>query len=66
MISKHLNNEDSITFSCLQFAVEKYASDEGLTTYSWPIDPPHSQFDVGVIVSFGHLLPASIINAFPW
>lgn len=36
--------------------------------FGWPLQDPVelcSGFDVGVVVSFGHLIPEPIINAFP-
>merc|ERR1712088_80634 len=49
-------------------AVTKYASQHGLDLYHWPPDPGligKEGFDLGVVASFGRLLPASLISAFP-
>jgi len=47
--------------------VRTYAEKEKLPLQKWPIDPSVCpQFDLGVVVSFGHLIPASIINGFPY
>ncbi|XP_016973760.1 methionyl-tRNA formyltransferase, mitochondrial [Drosophila rhopaloa] len=46
--------------------VRSYAEKEKLPLQKWPIEPSEcSQFDLGVVVSFGHLIPANIINGFP-
>lgn len=48
-------------------AVRGYASKENLHTYNWPLKSVDSgHFDVGVVVSFGHLIPGRIINMFPY
>nr|NP_651857.2 uncharacterized protein Dmel_CG1750 [Drosophila melanogaster]AAF57138.2 uncharacterized protein Dmel_CG1750 [Drosophila melanogaster] len=47
--------------------VRTYAEKEKLPLQKWPIDPSVCpQFDLGVVVSFGHLIPGSIINGFPY
>lgn len=50
-------------------AVRKYIKTTGIPEHSWPLcgDPAAlcSRFDVGVVVSFGHLIPEPIIEAFP-
>jgi len=46
--------------------VRSYAEKEKLPLQKWPIEPSEcSKYDLGVVVSFGHLIPASIINGFP-
>lgn len=47
--------------------VKQFANDEKLITYNWPLDPGviKDNYDIGVVVSFGHLIPSEIINAFP-
>ncbi|XP_017072883.2 LOW QUALITY PROTEIN: methionyl-tRNA formyltransferase, mitochondrial [Drosophila eugracilis] len=46
--------------------VRSYAEKEKLPLKKWPIEPSDcSQFDLGVVVSFGHMIPANIINGFP-
>merc|ERR1712115_237098 len=49
-------------------AVTDYARHHGLDLYYWPPDPgviAEQEFDLGVVASFGRLLPASLISAFP-
>ncbi|ELU13226.1 hypothetical protein CAPTEDRAFT_167871 [Capitella teleta] len=53
---------EALTFSC---AVGKYAMQAGIQGHVWPYVPQPGAFDVGVVASFGHLLPAELINAFP-
>ncbi|KAH8383860.1 hypothetical protein KR009_010938 [Drosophila setifemur] len=46
--------------------VRSYAEREKLPLQRWPIDPSQcSDYDLGVVVSFGHLIPGHIIEAFP-
>ncbi|KAI5753197.1 hypothetical protein M8J77_024525 [Diaphorina citri] len=47
--------------------VIQFAQDEKLTLYRWPMDPDliKDNYDIGMVVSFGHLIPSKIINAFP-
>ncbi|XP_017122481.1 methionyl-tRNA formyltransferase, mitochondrial [Drosophila elegans] len=46
-------------------SVRSYAEKEKLPLQKWPIEPSEcSKFDLGVVVSFGHLIPANIINGF--
>lgn len=45
--------------------VLKYAIDNNLTVHRWPVTDIDNQYDVGVIVSFGHLIPKRIIEKFP-
>ncbi|KAH8243315.1 hypothetical protein KR032_006484 [Drosophila birchii] len=46
--------------------VRSYAEREKLPLQRWPIDASVcSNYDLGVVVSFGHLIPANIINGFP-
>lgn len=44
--------------------VRKYAKEHKLLIHSWPVTVPEYEYDVG-LVSFGHLIPESIINKFP-
>ena len=76
-----LHNEVSIGGGCLRGlavtvlpmksltpAVTEYARHHGLDLYYWPPDPgviAQQEFDLGVVASFGRLLPASLISAFP-
>ena len=55
-IKKHLN------------PVAKFAQKEKLKIYNWPITPDliqNEKYDLGIVVSFGHLIPESIITKFP-
>ncbi|KAH8272637.1 hypothetical protein KR044_002499, partial [Drosophila immigrans] len=46
--------------------VRKYCEKENLPLYRWPITPQLcASHGLGVVVSFGHLIPLQIINAFP-
>ncbi|XP_076379067.1 methionyl-tRNA formyltransferase, mitochondrial [Megalopta genalis] len=46
--------------------VIKYAKEKGITINYWPLDTGVYNFHVGIIVSFGHLIPSKIINSFPF
>lgn len=46
-------------------AVRRYCQQEGLELIDWPVVVPQGVYDIGIVVSFGHLIPASVINAFP-
>ncbi|KAI4788363.1 hypothetical protein KUCAC02_035901 [Chaenocephalus aceratus] len=45
--------------------VKRFALQNQLPVHSWPPHPADGQFDVGVVVSFGCLLPEKLINKFP-
>ena len=49
--------------------VKVYAERENLVVHQWPPDPINvikaGGFDMGIIASFGHLIPKKIIEAFP-
>ncbi|XP_035508482.1 methionyl-tRNA formyltransferase, mitochondrial [Morone saxatilis] len=45
--------------------VKRFAQQNRLPLHSWPPDKVDGQFDVGVVVSFGCLLPEKLINKFP-
>ena len=48
--------------------VKLYAEENNLEVYPWPLDPTivkNEGFDIGVVSSFGHMIPKKIINAFP-
>ncbi|XP_018570371.1 methionyl-tRNA formyltransferase, mitochondrial [Anoplophora glabripennis] len=45
--------------------VRKYADEHKLLIHSWPVTVPEYVFDVGLVVSFGHLIPESVISKFP-
>ncbi|KAK8733128.1 hypothetical protein OTU49_006773 [Cherax quadricarinatus] len=47
------------------FAVRQYCQKEGLPIQDWPVVVPHGIYDVGVVASFGRLIPAAVIQAFP-
>ena len=50
----------------LKPAVEKFSEKSGLTVHKvWPIEVPKGEFDIGVVASFGRLIPNPIISAFP-
>ncbi|XP_078040849.1 methionyl-tRNA formyltransferase, mitochondrial isoform X2 [Augochlora pura] len=49
-----------------QNAVTKYAKEKGITINYWPLDTIVYNFHIGVVVSFGHLIPSTIINSFPF
>uniref|UniRef100_A0A131XE34 Methionyl-tRNA formyltransferase, mitochondrial n=1 Tax=Hyalomma excavatum TaxID=257692 RepID=A0A131XE34_9ACAR len=56
---------DSIKVVCpkLKGVVADYAVKEELPVSEWPCTVPVDTFDVGVVVSFGHLIPAASIHA---
>lgn len=47
--------------------VRSFAKEEKLDLYDWPIDKTKldGKYDIGVVVSFGRLIPEEIINCFP-
>ena len=47
-------------------AVETYSYSAGLPVVHWPVEPQLlPPADLGVVVSFGHLLPSPLIQLFP-
>lgn len=46
--------------------VKIFAEQNQLPLHIWPYDDVEGQFDVGVVVSFGRLLPEGLINKFPY
>lgn len=46
--------------------VRKFALQHSLQTYSWPPCVQYNDYDVGIVASFGHLIPEKLIKAFPW
>ncbi|XP_040892591.1 methionyl-tRNA formyltransferase, mitochondrial [Toxotes jaculatrix] len=46
--------------------VKRFALQNQLPVHSWPPDNVDGRFDVGVVVSFGCLLPERLINKFPY
>ncbi|XP_059620898.1 methionyl-tRNA formyltransferase, mitochondrial [Phlebotomus argentipes] len=47
--------------------VRNFAERENLEVFPWPVNEQEisGQFDIGVVVSFGHLLGTSLIKSFP-
>ncbi|XP_044017482.1 methionyl-tRNA formyltransferase, mitochondrial, partial [Aphidius gifuensis] len=46
--------------------VLKYAKDQQIKIHSWPLDKNIIiDFDIGIVVSFGHLIPSWMIQSFP-
>ncbi|KAK2919637.1 hypothetical protein Q8A73_001841 [Channa argus] len=45
--------------------VRRFAQQHHLVVHQWPPDIADGQFDVGVVVSFGCLIPESLISKFP-
>jgi methionyl-tRNA formyltransferase len=45
--------------------VKKFAQESGLKVHSFPPDIQNGEFDVGVVASFGHLIPSKLIDKFP-
>ncbi|XP_061591702.1 methionyl-tRNA formyltransferase, mitochondrial isoform X2 [Cololabis saira] len=54
-----------VTFSP-DVPVSRFAQQNCLTLHHWPPDHVEGEFDVGVVVSFGCLLPERLINKFPY
>ncbi|KAM9832173.1 methionyl-tRNA formyltransferase, mitochondrial [Neosynchiropus ocellatus] len=48
-----------------EIPVKRFAQQHQLPTHSWPLGDLEGQFDVGVVVSFGCLLPEMLIRKFP-
>ncbi|XP_014679846.1 PREDICTED: methionyl-tRNA formyltransferase, mitochondrial-like [Priapulus caudatus] len=46
--------------------VRQFAIEQGLKIHDWPHSVPMNRYDVGIIVSFGHLIPPATIESFPW
>ncbi|XP_039861050.1 methionyl-tRNA formyltransferase, mitochondrial isoform X2 [Simochromis diagramma] len=46
--------------------VKRFAQENHLPLHSWPPDDVNGRFDVGVVVSFGCLLPERLISKFPY
>ncbi|KAL4217530.1 hypothetical protein ACF0H5_023979 [Mactra antiquata] len=47
-------------------AVYRFAQDVNLPIQEWPIKVENNKYDVGILVSFGHLIPDRIIHMFPY
>ncbi|ENN73827.1 methionyl-tRNA formyltransferase, mitochondrial [Dendroctonus ponderosae] len=43
----------------------KYCRDQHLPVHKWPPDLSGQSFDLGIVVSFGYLIPEALINQFP-
>ncbi|CAK9832641.1 Methionyl-tRNA formyltransferase, mitochondrial [Anthophora retusa] len=56
VVTKEQKNENPIM---------KYAKQNNILIHEWPIEINVSEFHIGVLVSFGYLIPSKIINAFP-
>jgi len=54
-----------VVVSTKKCPVYKYAVSEDLRVHRWPLPDLQGQHDVGVIVSFGHLIPDSVISMLP-
>ncbi|XP_043251399.1 methionyl-tRNA formyltransferase, mitochondrial isoform X1 [Colletes gigas] len=47
-------------------AIIKYAKENGIIIHEWPIEiNVPKKFHIGIVVSFGHLIPSNIIDSFP-
>ena len=46
-------------------SVLDYAKNNDIQTHTWPLAIETKKFDLGVVVSFGHLIPTKIIESFP-
>jgi len=47
--------------------VNNFAKEEKLDVYNWPVNTTllDGKYDIGVVVSFGRLIPEKIIKCFP-
>ncbi|XP_012232252.1 methionyl-tRNA formyltransferase, mitochondrial isoform X2 [Linepithema humile] len=46
-------------------AVIEYAEKKEIKVIRWPLESNLQGFHIGIVVSFGHLIPLNIINSFP-
>ncbi|XP_013164591.1 PREDICTED: methionyl-tRNA formyltransferase, mitochondrial [Papilio xuthus] len=47
-------------------AIEKYAHTENINTLQWPLQRLHiGEYDIGLIVAFGHLIKDDLLKKFP-
>ncbi|XP_024945331.1 methionyl-tRNA formyltransferase, mitochondrial isoform X2 [Cephus cinctus] len=46
-------------------AVQRYANLHSIPIHHWPLKINTSEFHIGLVVSFGHLIPSDIIHSFP-
>ncbi|XP_076221688.1 methionyl-tRNA formyltransferase, mitochondrial isoform X2 [Nomia melanderi] len=42
-----------------------YAKEKGIVINNWPLDIDLSNFHIGIVVSFGYLIPSNVIKSFP-
>ncbi|XP_055524586.1 methionyl-tRNA formyltransferase, mitochondrial [Wyeomyia smithii] len=54
------------SFKAKKNPLKQYAQAEGLRLHDWPLRYSNVQqdFDLGIVVSFGHLIPEALISAF--
>lgn len=45
--------------------MHNFAVAEKLMVHKWPYVVEEEKFHIGIVVSFGHLIPESVINKFP-
>jgi methionyl-tRNA formyltransferase len=48
-----------------QREVAAFAEKENLKIHDWPLAVETGKYDVGVLASFGHLIPDDVIHMFP-
>lgn len=74
ILHQELNSDSgcvqNLSVSCAQMktlvpAVQQFSIDNNLDFHLWPPDLTNSHYDLGVVASFGHLIPKRIIQAFP-
>lgn len=53
------------SFKTKKNPVRDFAVATELSTFSWPYHACPGDFDVGLVSSFGHLIPECIIESFP-
>ncbi|KAG7164721.1 methionyl-tRNA formyltransferase, mitochondrial-like [Homarus americanus] len=58
-------NVVSVSLKKIVPAVRRYCLRERIPLHDWPLEVPRGVYDLGIVASFGHLIPAKIINAFP-
>lgn len=61
-----LNKLEVVTsFKNKKNPVYEFATKQNTATHDWPVNVPDNGFHVGIVVSFGHLIPENIIKKFP-
>lgn len=61
----YINRLEVVTsFKAKNNPVFKYSTDEKLQVHDWPLVERHSNYDFGIVVSFGHLIPKIVIDYF--